>query len=241
MAIESAGKLLLQTQASSIISKARLKLEYYTNLSLEETGFSSAQSIAFGSPNASAGLQISGSLVFSVSFSSPYTAVNIVGVQLTNSDASVVYYDKDFSAPFTLIENGEFTLSTVTLNFGSSGDGSSTVSAETSFAGTLDSGFAKARLKGRANISIGQNDTIYTPLVSIASGDITYSGGTLTQQNSLVFSITFNSFYNYFEYDEIEFYASNGTTLYLTAPLDDTYTYNADGTFTLTGFTLTLS
>jgi len=41
--------------------------------------------------------------------------------------------------------------------------------------------------------------------------------------------------------EELEIYADNETTLYISTPLDDTYSFTADGTFTLTDLDITLS
>lgn len=106
---------------------------------------------------------------------------------------------------------------------------------------TMDANFDKIRIKGKQYYTEFDFDVFYTGFQPIGT-KLSVVSPTLSLNDTIVFTV------NYPQgtvidvvLEEVEIYADDETTLYLTAPLDQNYSYNANGSFTLTDLDITLS
>jgi len=106
---------------------------------------------------------------------------------------------------------------------------------------TLDANFDKIRLKGKQYYTESTFDVFYTPFETVGT-KLSVVSPNLSLNANIVFDVNFpGSPVIDVVLEELEIYADNETTLYISTPLDDTYSFTADGTFTLTDLDITLS
>lgn len=114
MPIQNDGKLLIQGKIDTDVSKVRLVIDCYIQSTLDTTEYSALQDIAF--TNTTSTLAMNGDKVFSITLGS-FDYKEVVGVQLTNTDGSVVYVEGDFTNGFGFYSDGSFTLSDLNVSF----------------------------------------------------------------------------------------------------------------------------
>lgn len=106
---------------------------------------------------------------------------------------------------------------------------------------TMDANFDKIRLKGKQYYNTNDFDVFYTAFQAVGT-KLSVVTPKLILNDDIVFTVTYpQGTVIEIVLEEVELYADNETTLYLTAPLDQNYSYDATGSFTLTDLEITLS
>ena len=106
---------------------------------------------------------------------------------------------------------------------------------------TLDENFDKIRLKGKQYYNAVDFDIFYTPFEAVGT-KLSVVSPNLSLNANIVFDVNFpGGTVIDVVLEELEIYADNETTLYISTPLNDTFSFTADGTFTLTDLDITLS
>lgn len=106
---------------------------------------------------------------------------------------------------------------------------------------TLDANFDKIKVKGKQYYNTVDFDVFYTPF-EIVGTKLSVVSPNLSLNANIVFDVNFpGGTVIDVVLEELEIYANDETTLYISTPLDDTYSFTADGTFTLTDLDITLS
>lgn len=116
MALQLEGKKLLNNQIDTLVSKVRLVVDCYFQSTLDTTEKIGLQDVAFTVSQTTGNLVLSGNKVFTITLGS-FDYKEVVGIELTNTDASVIYVEGDFANGFGFYVDGQFTLDALSLSF----------------------------------------------------------------------------------------------------------------------------
>lgn len=116
MAIQLEGKKLLSNQVDVLVSKVRLVVDCYFQSTLDSTEKIGLQDVAFTVSPVTGNLTLSGDEVFTITLGS-FDYKEVVGVELTNTDASVIYVTGNFQNGSGFYVDGQFTLESLSLSF----------------------------------------------------------------------------------------------------------------------------
>ena len=106
---------------------------------------------------------------------------------------------------------------------------------------TMDASFDKIRLKGKIYFNQNDFDPFYTDFQAVGT-KLSVISPKLILNEDIVFPVSYpGGTVIELVLEEVELYADDETTFYLTAPLDQQYSYDATGSFTLTDLEITLS
>lgn len=118
MPLADAGRVLFQTTVKNLATHVRLKLRD----GLGVISYTPTQSITFNTPDAQVGLRTT-STVYTFDIVLPDVAVpqdaavEVLSVQLTNTDATVIYMESDFPTAQIFNNDGIFSLTGVVASF----------------------------------------------------------------------------------------------------------------------------
>lgn len=116
MAIQLEGKKLLANQVDTLVSKVRLVVDCYFQSTLDSTEKIGLQDVAFTVSPVTGSLSLSGNEIFTITLGS-FDYKEVVGIELTNTDASIIYVEGSFTNGFGFYVDGQFTLDTLSLSF----------------------------------------------------------------------------------------------------------------------------
>jgi len=116
MAIQLEGKKLLTNQVDTLVSKIRLVVDCYFQSTLDTTEKIGLTDVAFSVSPTTGNLLLSGNEIFTITLGS-FDYKEVVGIELTNTDASVIYVEGSFQDGFGFYVDGQFTLDTLALSF----------------------------------------------------------------------------------------------------------------------------
>lgn len=116
MAIQLEGKKLLANQVDTLVSKIRLVVDCYFQSTLDTTEKIGLQDVAFTVSPTTGNLLLSGNEIFTITLGS-FDYKEVVGIELTNTDASIIYVEGSFTNGFGFYVDGQFTLDTLSLSF----------------------------------------------------------------------------------------------------------------------------
>lgn len=249
MAIETGGEVLLQNTLDGVVTHARMVMDYYTSggtlLANQKT---SVQAITFLAANPSTGLVMDGDITFTIPATvggTPYQYAEVKAVELTESTGIQTFAKATVATTIVLFDESapidqEYILTDLTVNFGTSGNGAVQLAAIDDLLNALDTAMIKIRLRGTGQLTAGGTDTVYTDFVTLATGDLTRTDNQLLLQNDKLFNISVGTGYDRKDFNIVQLYDNSETTLYLSANLNTTYMFSGNGTFTLTGLTITM-
>lgn len=112
MPLADAGRVLFQTTVKNLATDVRLKLRNGQN----QISYTAVQPITFQDPDAQAGLRTT-STVYTFDIALQDSAIEVLSVQLTNSNATVIYMESDFPTAQIFNNDGIFSLTGVVASF----------------------------------------------------------------------------------------------------------------------------
>lgn len=111
MPLANEGRLLFQTTIRNLSTHVRLKLRNAQGT----ISYTPTEAITFSAPDAQQGIRTFVAYTFSIALQD--SPIEVLGIQLTNSTASVIYMESDFPTAQIFNNDGIFSLTGVIASF----------------------------------------------------------------------------------------------------------------------------